>query len=82
MSLIVQINLAFVLRLISTSCALDVLSKNECMDGGVVQKNLVGWNFGSTMIVGIVPPFCKGGVRGVGELLNPMYISFNVKPTG
>ena len=62
MSLRVQINLAFVLRLISTSCALDVLGKNEGMDGGGFQKNIVGWHFSSTMIGGIVLPFCKGGV--------------------
>ena len=70
------------LRLISTYCALDVLGKNDGMDGGVVQKTLVGWHFGSTMIGGIVLPFCKEGVSGVGELLNPMAISVNVKPNG
>ena len=37
-----QIKLAFVLRLISTSCALDGIGKNEGMDGEGVQKNLVG----------------------------------------
>ena len=42
MSLRVQIKLAFVLILISTYCALDVLSKKEGMDGEVVQNNLVG----------------------------------------
>ena len=67
MSLRVQIKLAFVLRLISTSCALDVLGKNEGMDGGVVQNSLVGWHFGNTMIDGIVLPFCKGGVGGWGD---------------
>ena len=80
MSLRVQRKLAFVLRLISTSCALGVLGKNEGMDGEVVQNNLVGWHFGSTIIGGIVLPFCKGGV-GEG-LLNPMAISVNVKPNG
>ena len=80
MSLRVQRNLDFVLRLISTSCALNVLGKNEGMDGGVVQNNLVGWHFGSTMIGGIVLPFCKGGVGEVGELLNIMAILVNVKP--
>ena len=70
------------LRLISPSCALDVLGKIEGMDGGVVQNNLVGWHFGSTMVGGIVLPFCKGGVGGVGELLNPMAISVNVKSNG
>ena len=66
MSLRVQRKLAFVLRLISTSCALDVLGKNEGMDGVVVQNNLVGWHFGSTMIgvIAILPAFCK---RGVGD---------------
>ena len=43
------------------------------------------------MIGGIVLPFCKGGVQGglggveewgVGELLNPMVVSVNVKPNG
>ena len=68
------------LILISTSCALDVLGKNEGMDGAVVQKNLVGWHFGSTMIIGIVLPFCKGDLGGVGELLNPMAKSVNLKP--
>ena len=82
MSLRVQIKLSFVLRLIFTSCALDVLGKNEGMDGAVVKKNLVGWHFGNTMIGGIVLPFYKGGVGGVGELLNPMAISVNVKPNG
>ena len=80
MSLRVQRKLYFVLRLISTSCALHVLGENEGMDGGVVQNNLVGWHFGSTMIGGIVLPLCKGGVGGVGELLNTMVISVNVKP--
>ena len=41
MFLRVQRKLAFVLRLIPTSCALDVLGKNEGMDGGVVQNKLV-----------------------------------------
>ena len=59
------------IRLISISCALDVLGKNEGMDGEVVQKNLIGWNFGSTMIGGIVLPFCKGGVRGAEETSKP-----------
>ena len=58
--------MAFVLILISTSYALDVLGKNEGMDGEVVQNNLVGCHFGRTMIGGIVLPFCKGGVGGVG----------------
>ena len=52
------------LRLLSTSRALDVLGKNEGMDGGVVQNNLLGWHFGSTMIGGIVLPLYKGGVGG------------------
>ena len=70
------------LRLISPSYALDVLGKNEGMDGAGVQNNLVGWHFGSTMIGGIVLPFCKVGVGGLGELLNPMAILVNVKPNG
>ena len=64
MSLRAQRKLYFVLRLISTSCALDVLGKNEGMDGGVVQNNLVGWHYGSTMIGGTILPFWKGSVGG------------------
>ena len=64
MSLRVQRKLDFLLRLICTYCALDVLSKNEGMDGGFFQNELVGWHFGSTMIGGIVLPLCKGGVGG------------------
>ena len=68
MSLRVQRKLAFVLILISTSCALDVLGKNEGMDGRVVQNNLVGWHFGTAMI-GVIPillDFCKRGIGGGG----------------
>ena len=67
MSLRVQRKLTFVLRLISNSCALDVLGKIEGMDGGVVQNNLIGWHFGSTMIGGIaILSFCMGGVGAGG----------------
>ena len=83
MSLRVQRKLYFVLILISTSYALDVLGKNEGMDGEVVQNKLAGWHFGSTMIGGIVLLLCKGFVGGLGgKLLKPMAISFNVKPNG